>query len=93
MKRQHYVVAGLLGTIGLWAFLGHRRQVREQELEATMLKEVRAFFEHMGAIEVLYVTDFVADRHYLAGGLVFADQGVITYEYKHGVMDYRLERG
>ncbi|MFC3928327.1 DUF4651 domain-containing protein [Streptococcus caprae] len=90
-KKKFALVTGILSALGLAAFVGHTKQVHDQEKQEDRLKEVRTFFEPMGAIKVLYVTSYNAKMDVMIGGLVFEDDVTFTFRAKKGQIDYKVE--
>lgn len=90
-KKRLALVSGVLSVLGLLALVGHHRQVKGQQDEEMVLKDVRLFFEGMGTVDVVYTTSFDALNRVMLGGVVFDDGVVFTYRYDKGVIDYKLE--
>ena len=90
-KKKFALMTGLLSAVGLLALVGHKHQVKQQELEENILKEIRHFFAPMGEIKVVYQTSFDASKQLMLGGVVFSDDVVFTYRYEKGIIDYKLE--
>lgn len=89
-KKKFALVTGLLSAVGVLALLGHRKQVKQQEQEEAIVKEIRDFFAGMGTVEVVYTTSFDAGKQVMTGGVVFDDKVVFTYRYDRGQIDYKL---
>lgn len=85
------ITTGILSALGLAAFLGHKKQVHDQERQEQVLKEVRAFFEPMGAIKVVYVTSYNPKNGATIGGLVFEDDVTFVFRHRKGQIDYKVE--
>lgn len=88
-KKKLAVMTGLLSTLGFLTYLGHRKQVEQQEQEQTILAEVRAFFAPMGSIAVVYANPGQTETGATTGGIVFDDGVVFEFHYHKGDIDYR----
>lgn len=90
MKKKRLALAtGVLSLLGLVAYAGHKKQVKNQQAESDILAEVRAFFAPMGTIDVLYVTEVNSRAGTTMGGVVFDDGVTFEFRYRQGDIDYR----
>lgn len=90
MKKKKFALAtGVISTLGLLAFLGHKKQVKNQQQDESLLAEIRAFFEPMGTIDVLYVTEANSRAGETRGGVVFDDGVVFEFRHYKGQIDYK----
>lgn len=90
MKKKKFALAtGIVSTLGLLAFIGHKKQVKEQQKESDLLAEIRAFFEPMGSIDVVYLTEVNSRADMAFGGVVFDDGVTFDFRYQKGVIDYK----
>lgn len=90
MKKKRFALfTGVVSALGLAAYLGHKRQVEQQETEEAILARVRSFFEPMGEIEVVYTTPSHSRAGATTGGVVFNDGVVFEFRYHKGEIDYR----
>lgn len=90
MKKKKFALAtGLIGLLGLAAYAGHKKQVKTQQQNEGILAEVRAFFEPMGTIDVIYVTEEHSRAGQTCGGVVFDDGVVFEFRHYKGQIDYK----
>lgn len=88
-KKKFALVTGLVSALGVLAFIGHKKQVKEQQKDSELLAEIRAFFAPMGEIEVVYLTEVNSRAGQAFGGVVFDDGVVFDFRYHKGDIDYK----
>ncbi|MBJ8326389.1 DUF4651 domain-containing protein [Streptococcus pacificus] len=92
-KKKFWLSTGLLlGTpafLGLAAFLGHKKQVKDQKTESEILDEVRSFFASFGVIKVVYISSFNPAKKEAQGGVVFDDEITFFFHYLDGDINYK----